>query len=112
MSKLHSEVTQELFNRNITVSNVKFMLAGLNDEIIAEYDFTYDEFKERYDIYIYHWCVRDNTLIIQGTINEPAVDISKYKVWENTEQVKRYNDIRRQILDERIASLNKEFINF
>ena len=39
MSKLHSEIMQELSDRNITVNTVKFMLVGLNDEIIAEYDF-------------------------------------------------------------------------
>ena len=103
---------QELSNRNITVNTVKFMLVGLNDEIIAEYDFTYDEFKERYDIYIYHWFVKDGILTIQGSINEPVVDISKYKVWEDAEKVKKYNNVRRRILDEKIASLNKEFIEF
>lgn len=103
---------RELSDRDININNVKFMLVGLNDEIVAEYYFTYNEFKERYDIYIYHWYVRDGVLIIQGNINEPMVDISKYKVWENTEQVKRYNEIRRRILDDKIASLNKEFIKF
>lgn len=112
MSKLHSEIMQELAQRNMTVNEVTFMLVGLNDEIIAEYDFTFNQFKERYEIYIYHWYVRNGVLTVFGSVNEPIVDISEYKVWENTEQIERYNNIRRQILDERIASLNKEFIKF
>lgn len=98
-----------LKERNLNPEVVYLFLIGLNEEVVAQYRFTFDEFKDRDEVYVYSWYVKEDTLFVNATI-EPAVDISDHLVWRNETQMAEYNDIRRRILQRRIESLKQEFI--
>lgn len=109
MSCLHSHLIDLLKERNLVPEVVDVFLIGLSDEVVAQYRFTFDEFKDRDEIYIYSWFVRENTLIVHATI-DPVIDIKDHMVWSNETQLREYNDVRQRILQRRIESLKQEFI--
>ena len=109
MSCLHSQLLKTLKERNLNPEVADVFLIGLSEEVVAQYRFSFDEFKDRDEVYVYSWFVRENTLIVNATI-EPTVDISDHLVWRNETQMAEYNDVRRRILQRRIESLKQEFI--
>lgn len=109
MSCLHSRLLDSLKERNLVPKVADVFLIGLNDEIVAQYRFTFEEFKDRDEVYIYSWFVRENTLIVNATI-EPVIDIKDHMIWSNETQLREYNDVRQRILQRRIESLKQEFI--
>lgn len=98
-----------LKERNLVPEVVDVFLIGLSDEVVAQYRFTFEEFKDRDEMYIYSWFVRENTLIVNATI-DPVIDIKDHMVWNNETQLREYNDVRQRILQRRIESLKQEFI--
>lgn len=98
-----------LKERNLNPEVVDMFLIGCCDEVIAQYRFTFDEFKDRDEVYIYSWYVKENTLFVHATI-EPVIDIKDHMVWSNEKQLREYNDVRQRILQRRIESLKQEFI--
>ena len=109
MSCLHNRLIDVLKERELNPEAVDVFLIGLCDEVVAEYKFTFEEFKERDELYIYSWFVRENVLTINATI-DPVISIRDHMVWCNDKQLAEYNDVRQRILQRRIESLKQEFI--
>lgn len=98
-----------LKERNLNPEVVDVFIIGLSEEVVAQYRFSFEEFKDRDEVYVYSWFVKENTLTIHATI-EPVIYISDHLVWRNETQMAEYNDVRRRILQRRIESLKQEFI--
>lgn len=89
---------------------------GLNNEIIVKYEFKDVDYLKEYVkdnlFFIDVWYVDDNVLYAYGRWHNASEEIKKYKIWENAESLKKYNDICLKVHNNEIERLKNECVEY